>query len=221
MAKRTKDIFGPKSTRVIRVLISNPRNRWRIATLAKEAKVSLGWAHAVVATLQDQNYVARDENYRVNVVDPIRLLKRWAAFYSFITQNRFETFHTFEQELEQLLKRLKKVKTSYALTGLSGAWLVAPYVRPVSVDVYVADRSATSEFVRALELRPVERGGDIRLVLPYDDGVFYGARSIDDIKVVSNIQLYVDLVNYPARGEEASSQIFRLIEEEWSKALTA
>ena len=183
--------------------------------------MSLGWAHAVVATLQDQNYVARDENYRVNVVDPIRLLKRWAAYYSFITENRFETFHTFEQELEQLLRRLKKVKASYALTGLSGAWLVAPYVRPVSVDVYVADRSATSEFVRALELRPVERGGDIRLVLPYDDGVFYGARSIDDIKVVSNIQLYVDLVNYPARGEEASSQIFRLIEEEWSKALTA
>lgn len=220
MAKRVKDIFERKSTRVIRVLLSNPRNRWRIATLAKEAEVSLGWAHAVVATLQDQNYVARDENYRVNVVDPIRLLKRWAAFYSFITENRFETFHTFEQELEQFLKGLKKVKPSYALTGLSAAWLVAPYVRPVSVDVYVADRTTTSEFVRTLELRPVERGGDIRLVQPYDSGVFYGVRSIEGINVVSNIQLYVDLVNYPA-GEEASSQVFRLIEEEWSKALTA
>jgi hypothetical protein len=220
MAKRTKDIFEPKSTRVIRVLLSNPRKRWRIATLAKEAQVSLGWAHAVVATLQDQKYVTRDENYRVIVVDAIRLLKRWAAFYSFTTENRFETFHTFEQKLDRFLRGLKKVKASYALTGLSGAWLVAPYVRPVSADIYVADTSTTSEFVKTLDLRPVERGGDIRLVLPYDSGVFYGARSIDRVRVVSNIQLYVDLVNYPARGEEASSQIFRLIEEEWSKALT-
>ena len=221
MAKRTKDIFEPKSARVVRVLLTNPSQRWRIATLAKEAGVSLGWTHAVVATLQEQNYVARDENYRVKVVDPIRLLRRWGAFYSFLSESKFETFHTFENQLEPFLDRLKKVEASYALTGLSGAWLVAPYVRPVSVDIYVADRTETSEFVRTLELRPVERGGDIRLVLPYDSGVFYGAHSIDGIMVVSKIQLYVDLVNYPTRGEEASTMIFRLIEEEWSKALTA
>jgi len=132
-----------------------------------------------------------------------------------------ETFHTFERQLELFLNQLEKLEASYALTGLSGAWLVAPYVRPVSVDVYIADRTETGKILRTLELRPVEKGGDVRLVLPYDKGVFYGARSIDGIRVVSNTQLYVDLVNYPARGEEASTQILRLIEEEWSKVLTA
>ncbi len=221
MAKRTKNIFEPKATRVLRVLLTNPRERWRIATLAKEARVSLGWTHAVVATLQEQNYVARDENYHVRVVDPIRLLKRWAAVHSFLTESRLETFHTFERQLEPFLNQLKKLEASYALTGLSGAWLVAPYVRPVSVDIYITDRTETGKILRTLELRPVEKGGDVRLVLPYDKGVFYGARSIDGFKVVSNTQLYVDLVNYPARGEVASTQILRLIEEEWSKVLAA
>jgi len=221
VAKRAKDIFEPKATRVIRVLLTNPREHWRIAALAKEAMVSLGWTHAVVATLQEQNYVARDENYHVKVVDPIRLVKRWAAVHSFLTESRIETFHTFERQLEPFLNQLKKLEASYALTGLSGAWLVAPYVRPVSVDVYIPDRTETGKIMRTLELRPVERGGDVRLVLPYDKGVFYGARSIDSVKVVSNTQLYVDLVNYPARGEEASTQILRLIEEEWSRVLVA
>jgi hypothetical protein len=221
VAKRTKDIFEPKSAQVIRVLLTRPNLRWRIATLAEEAGVSLGWTHAVVSTLQEQNYVARDETYHVKVVDPLRLLKRWAAYHSFLTENKFETFHTFQREMDNFLNQLKKVEGSYALTGLAGAWLVAPYVRPVSADIYIASRKETGKIVKTLELRPVERGGDVRLVSPNDSGVFYAVRSIDGIQVVSNTQLYVDLVNYPARGEEASSKILSSIEEEWSKTLSA
>jgi len=40
------------------------------------------------------------------------------------------------------------------------------------------------------------------LVEPYDEGVFWGIQMINGIKVVANIQLYVDLFNYPARGRE-------------------
>ncbi|MGQ9759632.1 MAG: hypothetical protein ACUVQ5_03555 [Candidatus Methanomethylicaceae archaeon] len=39
-------------------------------------------------------------------------------------------------------------------------------------------------------------------------------RGIHGVKVVSNIQLYVDLVNFPARGEEASSELLELILKE-------
>lgn len=221
MPKRTKDIFEPKSSRVIRVLLVRPNQRWRIATLAKEAGVSLGWTHAVVSTLQEQNYVTRDETYHVKVADPARLLRRWGAYHSFLTENKFETFHTFEQQIDRFLNQFKKVEGSYALTGLAGAWLVAPYVRPVSIDIYIATRKETSNIVKTLELRPVERGGEVRLVSPNDNGVFYAARSIDRIKVVSNTQLYIDLVNYPARGEEASNKIFSLMNEEWREGMNA
>jgi len=204
---------------VIRVLLTHLGNRWRILTLAKEAGVSLGWTHYVIATLQAQGYVVRDESYRIRVVDPARLLRRWAAAHDFLTANKFDEFQTFEQDLDRLLSQIQSLTVSYALTGLAGAWLVAPYVRPVTLDMYVLDKEQTREIARVMELRPVEKGGNVRLVSPYDAGVFYGLRAVDGAKVVSNVQLYVDLVNYPARGEEASTALLRLIEDEWSKVL--
>lgn len=220
MGKRVKDIFQPMSTRVIRVLLTRPRDRWRVLTLAKEAQVSLGWTHAVVTTLQEQRYVVRDENYRVKTVDPTRLLKRWAAFHDFLSQNEYKTFQMFEQNLDNVLNKLRSVSAPYALTGLVAAWLVAPSVRPVTFDIYVQSWPEAGKITKAMELRPVEKGGNVRLVLPKDSGVFYGAKVFDSVKIVSNVQLYVDLVNYPARGEEASVELLRLIQEDWSKALT-
>jgi hypothetical protein len=38
---------------------------------------------------------------------------------------------------------------------------------------------------------------------------------VKGVKVVSNVQLFVDLYNFPARGEEASSQILEVILKEW------
>ena len=220
MRKKTRDIFQPKASRVIRVLLVHPRIRWRILSLAKEAQVSLGWAHAVVATLQEQRYVVRDSEYRVTVADPARLLKRWAAFHDFLSQNKFETFQVFAEDADDLVARARLIDVSYAITGLAGAWLAAPHVRPATLDVYVTDKQQMSEVSKAMDLHPVEKGGNVRLVLPYDSGVFYGSRIIDHLKVVSNVQLYVDLVNYPARGEEASAQLLGMIQDEWSKALT-
>lgn len=181
--------------------------------------MSLGWAHAVVTTLQEQGYIVRDASYRVTVVDPARLLRRWGAFHDFLSENEFETFQIFARDADELLTRARPIDSSYALTGLAGAWLVVPRVRPTTLDIYIANKRQTTEIRKAMELHSVEKGGNVRLIIPYDGGVFYGSRIVDGIKVVSNVQLYVDLVNYPARGEEASVELLRSIQDEWSKAL--
>ena len=53
------------------------------------------------------------------------------------------------------------------------------------------------------------------MVLPYDEGVFYGLAKVGEINVVSKVQLYVDLFNFPARGEEAAGALLKSIEKEW------
>jgi hypothetical protein len=55
----------------------------------------------------------------------------------------------------------------------------------------------------------------VKLVTPYDDGVFYGSREIRQVKIVSSVQLYVDLFNYPGRGEEAAEKILDQLTKEW------
>jgi len=65
-----------------------------------------------------------------------------------------------------------------------------------------------SDIAKSLQLRKVESGANVVLLQPYDEGVFYGLQNINDIKVVSDIQLYLDLKSYRGRGEDAAQAIF-------------
>jgi hypothetical protein len=94
-------------------------------------------------------------------------------------------------------------KWQYAITSFAASSLVAPFVRGVgSVEVYVPDAGAIDEWVKAMDLRPVESGGNIVLLLPYDTGVFYRAQNVEGKSLVGNIQLYLDLSDNPGRGRE-------------------
>ena len=59
-------------------------------------------------------------------------------------------------------------------------------------------------------------GGNVSIVLPYDEGVFYGACKVNGLNVVSEVQLHVDLLNYPARGEEAAEALLRELKAQWA-----
>lgn len=210
-----KNIFAPKSSRVLRVLLVDFGKDWDERELAQEAGVSSGLAHYVCSTLVELGFAARNERNRIILVDPLRLLKRWASYNQYDRMNRFLDYFTFEREIDRFVEKFANLDLEYALCGLVGAWLVAPHVRPVDVHLYVSSESVAKEIMERLGLNPTPKGGNVKFVLPYDEGVFYGVQNVHDVKVVSNIQLYVDLYNFPARGEEASSQLLEVLLREW------
>jgi len=188
---------------------------WDERELAAEAKVSNGLAHYVCKTLVGLGFAARNVRNRIILVDPLRLLKMWASNNLYDRVNRFLDYFTLEREIDRFVEKFAGLDLEYAFCGLVGAWLVAPYVRPVDVHMYIPSESAAKEIAGRLELNPTPRGGNVKFVLPYDEGVFYGVQRVKGVKVVSNVQLFVDLYNFPARGEEASSQILEVILKEW------
>jgi hypothetical protein len=98
-------------------------------------------------------------------------------------------------------------KEAVGLTLHSGAAFVAPFVRSPDVHAYFAgDRE---RLVKALDLMPVESGGIVHLLEPYDEGVFYRMQTIRGVRAVCNAQLYLDLINYPARGREQAEVLRR------------
>ena len=212
-----KNIFASKSSRVLRVLLVDFGRDWSEREIAQEAAVSNGLAHYVVRTLFELGFVARDERNRLVLVDPSRLLKRWGAYHQYDRMNGFLDYFTFEREIDRFVKGVAELDLEYAVCGLVGAWLVAPYVRPVDVHLYVSSKDVAEEIAEKLELNPTPKGGNVKFVLPYDEGVFYGTRKVRDVKVVSNVQLYVDLYNFPARGEEASSRLLEVVLREWQQ----
>ena len=201
----------------MRVLIIHPQEGWTIKDLSREAEVSIGFTHAVVMSLVDQGHLYRNNSYKLRVSDPVKLIQRWAAYHNYVAMNTFLHYHTFEKNIEAFFSNMRKANgLEYALTVLAGAHVVAPYVRPTTIHFYIKQKNKAKTWVELLDLRPVETGGNVSIVVPYDEGVFYGVRQVAGVNVVSKVQLYVDLFNYPARGEEAAEIILRALEKQWT-----
>jgi hypothetical protein len=64
------------------------------------------------------------------------------------------------------------------------------------------------ELCGEIGLKEVPSGANVTLLEPYDGGVFYGITEYEGLKVVSGVQLYLDLKNYKGRGEEAAQIIY-------------
>jgi hypothetical protein len=203
--QQTKDLFAPLSSRILRILLVDPEMSWTLSQLSKTAKISIGYVHKIAKTLEEKGYAIRDQNYKLKLSRPRSLLDEWASKYDFTTANTLNNFYTFERDPSHFIEKIRDVadqsNLDYALTLHAGAFLVAPYVRYTDVHVYIKPKEINT-WKDHLNLRPVESGGTVMLVEPYDEGVFWGIQKINGIKVVSNIQLYVDLFNYPARGRE-------------------
>lgn len=216
------NIFEPKATRVVRCLLVNIGKGWTVREMADEANTSVGYTHAVLASLISMGYARKDERNKVVLLDPEILLRRWAAFYQYDRSNSFIEYYTFEQQIDTFLIVLKEKleDEEYALTSLAGAWLVSPYVRPIDVHFYVKNREEGEHIAKILDIRPTAGVGNVRLVIPYDVGVFHGTRLIEGVKVVSNVQLFVDLWNYAARGEDAAVRLHEIMEKDWGRILT-
>jgi len=223
------NIFEPRVTRVLRALLIDPRHSWTIRGLAEEVEISPGYAHAVISTLIDLGYVARTEHYKIKTVNPTVLLKRWAAYHQYDRINTFLEYYTFEREVDRFIQQLSRISSqNYALTALAGASLIAPHVRPVDIHIYIKKKDEATMLAETLNLQPIPRGGNVKVVVPYDEGVFYGQQTADirisdqevgKVNVVSNVQLFVDLYNYPARGLEAAEHLYERIVEKWGKTM--
>jgi hypothetical protein len=200
-----KSLFGRKSSRGIRVLLTKPKRLWFVQDLAKEANLSLGQTSNIKRLLIDEDLV-QEEGKSFRLTDPQRLLNSWTQNYSFRNNESVDFYAIEGTQIERKIAAFCKMTgIDYGLALFSGANLVAPFVRYSRSFVYVGDK--ISEIAGQLGLKEVTSGPNITLLKPYDEGVFYGTREINGLDVVSDVQLYLDLQNYQGRGEEAAQDI--------------
>ena len=77
---------------------------------------------------------------------------------------------------------------------------------------YARDQEVIDELTRAFKMRPAEKGANVFLLRPYyKEFVFFGARNIKGVEVVSDVQLYLDLKHFPVRGEEQAENLLRRV----------
>lgn len=211
--RKINSLFTPKAERILRVLLCNPKKEWKIQELAKASGVSLGQASNVKKMLEDREFLAgKRGGFRLK--QPASLLREWAKNYDY-RKNRVQEFFSLMSVMyieKAFAAYCNKKKVKYALTGFSGAARISSAIRYDTAMIYAADmpREAFSE----LSLKEVRNGGNLILFTPYDDGVFNGASSVEDIRITSDIQQYLDLQSYRGRGEKMAEILYKRIVKE-------
>ena len=215
-----RSLFTPKAARILRVLLKQPKRKWPLAHLAKEAGVSLVQAHNVKELLLDQELITvSDEG--ISLSEPDSLLGMWASASA--PRRRWVDFFTLDSTAEieaKLAKLCKREKVPYALMGFSAAARYAPAVRSGRAMAYVS--ADEREIARKLGLKEVTSGANVTLAFPSDDGVYYDSREIDGMRVVSPLQAWLDLARTRGlarrygRGDEAAQMILeREVRPKW------
>jgi AraC-like DNA-binding protein len=218
-AKRSsKFLFSPKSSRVIRVLLSNTNRWWQVQEIAGEAKISIGLVSRLKQKLLEEEFALEQER-RLRVKSPKRLTDAWVETYRY-KRNPSKEYYSLDngQKVEQrIAEYCGQQKIRYALGMFSAASRIAPHVRMNKAFVFVD--ASLDEVASALQFKSVPSGSNVVLLKPYDAGVFYKSRDIDGLNVVSDVQIYIDLKTYKGRGEEAAEFLMQhSLEPSWRQS---
>ena len=189
----------------------------------------MGWASEILSALHDSDLVEREYRGKFSYTtlgSPQRLIGAWAERYSF-SMNRKYSFRSGQKNILAELKGTYKneKRPLYALTLHTGANLLAPYVKSPAVHAYLEPKGfgRTLSFLKkALNLKQVMDGGTIHFYESfYKEAVFKNTRMVRGFRVVSNLQLYLDLFHHGLRGYEHSAHLKHTLEERginlWSK----
>jgi len=220
--RRLKSILSTKSTRALRVLLNSEKEAWFVKDLAREADISMGLASNIKKRLMEYEYIEErktETGPEFYLKKPRELLEYWADSYSYkkndmVNYYTLEDIRKFETEFRNYCN---KNNILYAFTLTSGSARVAPTLRYNRGFAYL--EKGLEDIENSLNIKKVETGSNFSLLIPYDGGIFNGLQNINGQNVVSNIQLYLDLINYKGRGEEAAHIIYeRFIEKNWLKS---
>jgi hypothetical protein len=208
-------LFSPKSSRIIRVLLSDVNRWWQVQELAGEASISIGLASRLKQKMLEEEYVIETDR-RVRAKSPARLIEAWTENYKY-KRNTIREYYSPDDKsvVEQKIgEYCKRNSIDYALGLFSAASRLAPHVRQNKTFVFIAARP--DEAAKELSLKPVSSGANVVLLQPYDAGVFYESSVIDGLNIVSDVQAYIDLKTYKGRGEEAAEFLMEhILENRW------
>jgi hypothetical protein len=236
-SSRSMNAFSGRSSRVLRVLLEKPK-LWSLTDIAKELAaetirvekiygqsiafaVSLGLISKVLSSLEDQLWIRR-QGSAVLVPEPRRLLLAWAEKYKeryrWRLRSSFEVPNPFGEGVSRISEQLQeRVSGAYAFTAAAAASLIALFVELDRVDIFLGDAESSAGLRQLAEREST--GPKLRLITPYDIGVFLYSKREGKVPIVSNLQAYLDLYARGGRDlKQADYLLSNTIEPRWRAA---
>jgi len=210
--RQRRSPFSDKASLILRELLKNGQRRWGIRELAQKIDLNPGYVSRMARALENLKYVSRVAG-KLKIRSADEILGDWIRAYE-IRNNEMHKFFCMAVNADEILNRLRELhkpsNIKYGLSVQAGASLVAPHAVYKEVHLYVENKKGIEFFGNVMDLKDASEGANMILMLPYyRHSVFYDSREIDGLKVVSDIQLYLDLYGYPVRGREQAEHLYR------------
>jgi hypothetical protein len=215
---KMRNIFADKASFILRKMLSMQDKKWVTRDFTGEDGVSIGMAQGVLEAMAKKGYIERikrgPDSYAL-LTNSQELISAWVTAYHF-ELNAVDTYYSPDKNILSKLKDYLKYK-QYALTLHSGANLTTSFVITDQVYLYLIPDNWKKDVLdlrQQLDLKELVRGGNIHIIRPhYKKSVFYSAQTIKGYRVVSNLQLYLDLYNFKPRGREHAEYLKKVLEE--------
>lgn len=197
------DPFQPKSSRLVRALLSHPDRGWTQRELIARTGLSPGLVSRLTRYLISEGWV--EEAVRVlNLQRPDSLLDAWAAEDDWAKRTTLREYSLMETDPERVARRLIRSFPSrqpVVFTQWFAANLRHPYTPPPVISAYVPTLP-TGDVLKSLGARSVGGGGTLWLIVPNDDGVFRETQQVGEFNLACDAQVYLDLLQVGLRGPD-------------------
>ena len=200
-----RNIFVGKSARIVRSLLTDRDRVWGQSELVSRIKASSGLVSRIARYLLHQGFIEKKSAREFRVREPLALLDAWAESDNFARRTKTVRYSVFGGSLMDLAYKLRHLAAgqslSIAFTQWTAAWLRHPYTEPVVVSAYVPQLPSDS-VLNAIDLRMVNDAGKVWLHVPEDEGVFLETQTVKELPLVSDAQIYLDLLKTGLRGPD-------------------
>ncbi len=206
---RPSTAFAPRSSRIARWLLIHPADPLTQRELANATGTDEGYTSRVVAKLEDEGLIVRDKTGAIRPRDPDLLLDAWLETYDF---NKHDVLRghvaarSGDTLLRQLSDGLNQTSVPHAFTGLAAAWSLGPFAGFRTTSVFLR-QEPSSNLLATLSFREDDRGANVWLIVPNDEGVFHGASTQNGIHCVHPVQAYLDLHAHPERAKDVAREL--------------
>jgi DNA-binding HxlR family transcriptional regulator len=212
------DVFSPKAVRIIRNLLSE-----RDVLVTQEELSRTGVSRALVSQvlrqLVEDGLVAQvstsnpDNPAYYRLADFDRLLDGWRQADKWTERVVVHQYSVLASDAGSIARKLLAAvegKDPYeaandkpiAFTQWFAAWQRRPHTTPPVVSCYIKKPWVLDAGLG----RKVKSGGNLWLIEPADEGVWQSGRVVDGFPLVSDAQIYLDLLKMGQRGPETAEE---------------
>jgi DNA-binding MarR family transcriptional regulator len=206
------DLFSLKTSRIIRAFLSRREKDWTQEELGEHTKLSPGLISRILKTLVTHGYAKREKaspgiksRARYHLQEFDRLLDAWRAGDDWRKRTRVQQYSALNDDVRVLAGDVRDAlgEKRVFYTQWFAANLRHPYTNSPLVSAYFKGENAP-ELPFA---RKVQTGGNLWLIIPADKGVLFDVQQVQGFNLVSDVQIYLDLLPVSQRGPDQAEAL--------------